>query len=141
MLALAKVTSADVVYDLGSGDGRIPIAAAKRYGARAVGVEIDGTLVSRARANAKAAGVDTLVTFIEQDLMTVDLSRASVVTLYLLEDTNMKIRRKLTTELAPGSRIVSHAFAMGDWRPTRIERVLSDFERFVFLWVTDGQVR
>jgi tRNA G37 N-methylase Trm5 len=141
MLEMADVTSADVVYDLGSGDGRIPITAAKKYRARAVGVEIDSRLVNTARASARSAGVETLVTFVRQDLMTVDLSGASVVTLYLLEDSNLKIRRKLTTELKAGTRIVSHAFAMGDWRPDRIERFESGFQRFVFLWLADGRVR
>jgi SAM-dependent methyltransferase len=141
MLAMADVTSADVVYDLGSGDGRIPITAAKKYGARAVGVEIDSKLVNTARARARSAGVETLVTFVRQDLLTVDLSGASVVTLYLVEDSNLKIRRKLTTELKAGARIVSHAFAMGDWKPDKIARFESGFQRFVFLWVADGRLR
>lgn len=141
MLEMAAVTSADVVYDLGSGDGRIPITAAKKFGARAVGVEIDKKLVNTAKANAKAAGVEKLVTFMRQDLMTVDLSGASVVTLYLLEDSNLKIRRKLTTELKPGTRIVSHAFSMGDWQPDKIVRFDSGFLRFLFRWVADGRIR
>jgi SAM-dependent methyltransferase len=122
MLDIADVRPGDVVYDLGSGDGRIPIAAAKR-GARGVGIEIDGDLVRRARRNAKAAGVSSQVTFIEGDIFAADLSPATVVTLYLLGSLNQRLRPKLFRETAPGTRIVSHRFRMGDWEPERAVRV------------------
>lgn len=117
MLALAKVGPKDVLYDLGSGDGRIPIAAARAHGIRAVGIDIDPERIAEARANAKAAGVQNLVTFRQADLFTSDISEASVVTLYLLESLNEKLKPKLLAELKPGTRIVSHAFSMGDWKP------------------------
>jgi hypothetical protein len=117
MLELADVKPGDVLYDLGSGDGRIPITAAKRYGIRAVGIEIDPELVAEARANARKAGVAHLVTFVERDLFLADIGEASVVTLYLLDRLNEQLRPKLLRDLAPGTRIVSHQFGMGDWRP------------------------
>jgi SAM-dependent methyltransferase len=117
MLKLARVTASDVVYDLGSGDGRIVIAAAENYGARGVGIEIDPKLVDEATRSAERAGVAGRVTFIEGDMFEADISEATVVTLYLLEQINERLRPKLTKELRPGSRIVSHVFRMGDWRP------------------------
>jgi tRNA A58 N-methylase Trm61 len=117
MLTLASVTSADTVYDLGSGDGRIVIAAAKKYGARGVGVELDPDLIKRSRKNAEAAGVADRVTFEQGDLFKTDLSSATVVTLYLSNSINMRLRGKLQRELKPGARIVSHRFDMGDWKP------------------------
>jgi SAM-dependent methyltransferase len=122
MLALADVGPGDVVYDLGSGDGRIPIAAAK-LGARGVGIEIDPELVKRARNNADRAGVGGRATFIEDDIFTVDLSPASVVTLYLLGSLNERLRPKIFRETRPGTRIVSHRFRMGTWEPERSQRV------------------
>jgi SAM-dependent methyltransferase len=122
MLALAEVGPGDVVYDLGSGDGRIPIAAAE-LGARGVGIEIDPALVKRARANADRAGVESRATFIEGDIFTVDLSPASVVTLYLLGSLNQRLRPKIVRETRPGTRIVSHRFRMGTWEPERSQRV------------------
>lgn len=123
MLELAKVGPDDVIYDLGSGDGRIVIAAAKKYGARGIGVDIDPERISEARQNAKAAGVTDRVEFHEGDLFNVDLSDATVVTMYLLSTVNMKLRPKLFEELKPGTRIVSHAFDMGDWEPLKTETV------------------
>lgn len=118
MLAMAKVTSGDVVYDLGCGDGRIPIAAAQKYGARGVGIDIDPKRIEEATENAKAAGVADKVTFLNQDLFTSDLKEATVVTLYLLPSLNVKLIPKLKAELRPGTRIVSHAFDMGsEWPP------------------------
>lgn len=117
MLELANVTRDDVVYDLGSGDGRIPITAAKKYGARAVGIEIKPDLVEKARANAEEAGVSNLVEFRQGDLFEADLSEATVVTLYLLPSVNMKLRPTLFRELEPGDRVVSHDFDMEHWRP------------------------
>jgi SAM-dependent methyltransferase len=143
MLELAEVTSKDVVYDLGCGDGRIVVTAAKKYGARGVGVDIDPDRIREAKANAKEAGVESLVTFVQQDAMTVDVSPASVVTLYLLSSSNLKLRPILTKELKPGSRIVSHAFSMGDWEPLKVVTVddPDGYSRTLYLWKTDGKVR
>jgi SAM-dependent methyltransferase len=143
MLSLAGVTASDVVYDLGCGDGRIVITAAKKFGARGVGVDIDPDRIKESEANAKAAGVESLVAFRQQDAMTVDVSPASVVTLYLLSSSNAKLRPILTKQLRPGARIVSHAFGMGDWKPEKTE-VFSDAggtQRTLYRWVTDGTVR
>jgi SAM-dependent methyltransferase len=143
MLALAEVTSKDVVYDLGCGDGRIPIAAAKR-GARGVGIDIDPRRIAESQANAKAAGVEERVEFRLQDAMTVDVSAATVVTLYLLSSSNAKLRPILTRQLKPGSRIVSHAFSMGpEWPADKIDRFVSarGDEVTLYLWKTDGTVR
>ena len=118
MLDMAKVGKRDVVYDLGSGDGRIVIAAARR-GARAVGVDIDPQRIKESVANAEAADVTERVQFLNRDLFEVDLSRATVVTLYLLPEVNMRLRPKLLEELRPGTRVVSHSFDMGDWKPAR----------------------
>jgi len=131
MLALAGVTSEDVVYDLGSGDGRIPIAAAKTYGARGVGIEIDSALVTKARTNAKEAGVSGRVAFRRADLFEVDISEATVVTLYLLPAANLKLRSKLLQELEPGTRVVAHDFHMEEWSPIATKKVGSSL---IFLW-------
>src|SRR5688500_399367 len=122
MLTLAEVKEGDVVYDLGCGDGRIPIAAARR-GARGVGVDIDPRRIEESNANAKAAGVEGRVEFRLQDALTVDVSPATVVTLYLLSSSNLKLRPMLTKQLKPGARIVSHAFSMGyDWPAEKVDR-------------------
>ncbi len=123
MLDMAKVRDGDVLYDLGSGDGRIPIAAAKKYKVRAVGIDIDPQRIREARANAKAAGVTGRVTFKQEDLFRTDFSDATVVTLYLLNSLNEKLRPRLLSELKPGTRIVSHAFRMGDWEPQETRHV------------------
>ena len=143
MLTLAAVTRDDVVYDLGCGDGRIPITAAKVYGARGVGVDIDPQRIAEANANAKQAGVAHLVTFKLQDAMTTDLSDATVVTLYLLSSSNLKLRPILTRQLKPGARIVSHAFSMGDWQPEKVDNFTDSASnpRTLYLWKTDGKVR
>ena len=117
MLALADVTTDDVVYDLGSGDGRIPIMAAQKYGARAVGIEIKPELVEKARANAREADVSDLVEFRQGDLFKADISEATVVTLYLVPALNIRVRPKLFHELRPGARVVSHDFDMNKWTP------------------------
>ncbi len=117
MLKLANVTATDVVYDLGSGDGRIPITAAQKYGARGVGIELDPALVKRARAAATKAGLGDRVTFSEADLFKTDLSPATVVTLYLSPSINLRLESKLKRELRPGARIVSHRFPIGTWAP------------------------
>lgn len=132
MLKIAAVTKDDVVYDLGSGDGRIVITAAKKYGARGVGIDIDPERVKEANANAVQAGVTDRVKFLEQDLFETDFKEASVVTLYLLPDINLRLRPKLWSELKPGTRIVSHAFDMGDWKPERTEQIEG---RTIYYWV------
>jgi ribosomal protein L11 methylase PrmA len=131
MLKVAKVTKNDVIYDLGSGDGRIPVTAAKVYGARAIGIDIDPQRIKEANANAQAAGVTDKVKFLNQDLFTTDISEATVVTLYLLPSLNLKLMPKLMKELKPGTRIVSHAFDMGDWKP---EQTLNVEGRTVYYW-------
>jgi SAM-dependent methyltransferase len=132
MLDLAQVKRGDVVYDLGSGDGRIVIAAAKKYGASGVGFEIDPALVKKARENAVAAGVSNRVRFVTQDLFTADLSKASVVTLYLLQSINERLRPKLVRQLKPGTRVVSHVFNMGpEWPP---EQTITVERSRLFLW-------
>ncbi len=123
MLELARVTKDDVVYDLGSGDGRIVIMAAQRFGARGVGVEIDPHLVWEAHENAQRAGVADRVHFLVQDLFATDLRAATVVTLYLMQSVNLELRPKLWRELRPGTRVVSHDFHMGDWPPEQVVRV------------------
>ena len=117
MLEAADVSSDDVVFDLGSGDGRIPIMAAREFGARGVGLEIDPDLVQIARANAEDAGVADRVEFRQKDLFDADLSEATVVTLYLWPEINVKLRPKLLRELDPGDRVVTHDFRIGDWEP------------------------
>jgi SAM-dependent methyltransferase len=121
MLALAKVGANDVVYDLGCGDGRIVIAAAKKYGARGVGVDIDPKRINEAVANARKAGVEKLVTFKLQDALKTDVSDATVVTLYLLTFGNLQVRPILQKQLKPGSRIVAHNYGMGNWEPDEID--------------------
>ena len=143
MLTLAGVDKSDVVFDLGCGDGRIPITAARKYGARGIGVDIDPQRIAEARANAKAAGVERLVTFKLQDAMTTDVSGASVVTLYLLSASNLKLRPILTRQLKPGARIVTHSFGMGDWTPEKADS-FTDADgrsRMLFLYHADGRVR
>ena len=137
MLALAEVTREDTVLDLGCGDGRIPIRAAQKFGARGIGVDIDPKLIETAKANARKAGVENLVEFRVEDAMTTDVSKASVVTLYLLSSSNAKLRPRLQTELRPGSRIVSHAFSMGpDWTADALDRFVSarGDEVTLYLW-------
>jgi len=119
MLVLAGVSRTDVVYDLGSGDGRIPITAAQAFGARGVGIELDGRMIERARCNARAAGMERLVEFRQQDLYRADLRDATVVTLFLFPEMNLRLMPKLLAELRPGTRIVSHRFGLGDWPPER----------------------
>jgi precorrin-6B methylase 2 len=132
MLKVAKVGPGDVVYDLGSGDGRIPIAAVKDFGAaRATGIDIDPQRIKEAEANLKEAGVGDRVRFLNQDLFQTDISEATVVTLYLLPSLNLKLLPKLKAELKPGTRIVSHAFDMGDWTP---EQTLDVNGRRVYYW-------
>ena len=143
MLELAGVTENDVVYDLGCGDGRIVITAARRFGARGVGVDIDPRRIAESNANAAQAGVQHLVRFVEQDAMTVDVSEATVVTLYLLSSSNAKLRPLLTSQLPAGARIVSHAFSMGDWPADEVDRFedVRGNTRTLYLWRHDGTPR
>ena len=143
MLQIAQVGPADVVYDLGCGDGRLVITAAQRYGARGVGVDFDLNRVRESQANAKDAGVETLVEFRQQDALTVDVSPATVVTLYLLTSSNLKLRPILTKALRPGARIVSHQFGMGDWQPETQETLTAPdgSPHVLYLWKVDGHVR
>ncbi|WP_103021381.1 SAM-dependent methyltransferase [Salinibacter altiplanensis] len=131
MLELAGVSRADTVYDLGSGDGRIPITAAKQYSARGVGIEIKPDLVQRARKRAKLAGVQDLVEFRRQDLFEANFSDATVVTMYLFPEVNLKLRPMLFEQLAPGTRVVSHSFDMDGWAPDSTANVDGDV---LYLW-------
>lgn len=131
MLELANVTEDDVVYDLGSGDGRIPIEAANRYGARAVGIEIKPSLVDRARKNAELSGVSDKVEFRRQDIFKADFRDATVVTMYLFPEVNIKLRPMLFEQLEPGDRVVSHSFDMNGWEPDSTVRVNNDV---LYLW-------
>jgi ribosomal protein L11 methylase PrmA len=143
MLILADVKKTDIVYDLGCGDGRIPITAAKLYGARAVGVDIDPQRIAESNANAKLAGVTDLVTFKLQDAMKTDVSEATVLTLYLLSSSNLKLRPILTAQLKPGARLVAHNFGMGDWQPDKVDTFTdtSGTRRTLYLYKADGKVR
>lgn len=138
MLKLAEVRAGDVLYDLGSGDGRIPIAAAKQFGIRAVGIEIDPQLVSEAKANAKAAGVADKVTFRREDLFQADIREATVVTLYLLPRLNEQLMPKLLRDLKPGTRIVSHVFPMGSWKP---EQTIDVSDTVIHRWTVPQKTR
>ena len=126
MLALAQVTAKDVVIDLGCGDGRIPIRAAQKFGARGIGVDIDPVRIAESRANARAAGVEHLTEFRLEDALATDVSKASVVTLYLFSSANQALRPRLQQQLRPGARVVSHAFSMGpDWPADKVDRFTS----------------
>jgi SAM-dependent methyltransferase len=132
MLKTAAVTKNDVLYDLGCGDGRIVITAAQKFGTHGVGIDIDPNRIKEARANAEKAGVTGLVKFVEQDLFESSIGDASVVTLYLLPSINLKLRPKLLHDLKPGTRIVSHSFDMGDWKP---EKQLDVNGQTIYYWV------
>jgi ribosomal protein L11 methylase PrmA len=131
MLQVANVTKDDIVYDLGSGDGRIPVTAAKKYGARGVGIDIDPQRIKEANENVARNNVGDKVKILNADLFATDISEATVVTLYLLPSLNVKLMPKLMKELKPGTRIVSHAFDMGDWKP---EKELDVNGRKVYFW-------
>jgi SAM-dependent methyltransferase len=138
MLRLARVSPADVVYDLGSGDGRIPIAAARDFGARGVGIELDARLIALARCNAREAGVGDKVDFRQEDLFSTDLRAATVVTLFLFPELNRRLKPKLLAELKPGTRIVSHRFELGDWLP---ERIVQSSGHPILLWTAPWRSR
>jgi SAM-dependent methyltransferase len=147
MLALAEVGPGDLVVDLGSGDGRIVIAAAKQFGARALGVDIDRTLVAEAEARAAKAGVAGRTRFVARDFYEVDLREATVLTLYLLPETNRKLLPKILAEMRPGARVVAHRFAVGDWPPDMqiVVDATEDWSstsatRWVYLWYVPGRV-
>jgi len=140
MLRMAQIKKGDVLYDLGSGDGRIPIAAATQYGIRAVGIEIDPKLVAEAEENAVKANVAQLVRFRNEDMFRVNYSEATIVTLYLSEKLNVLLRPKLLSELRPGSHILSHDFRMGDWKPEKTVRVpWGKLYRTVYLWTVPAR--
>ena len=136
MLELAEVAKEDILYDLGSGDGRIVMTAARRYGVKAVGFEIDAALVKESRESIRQAGLEHLVEIREEDIRTVDLSPASVLTLYLYPGANLRLRSAIMRQLQPGSRVVSHAFGMGDWGPDRVEKFTDStgLSRTIYLW-------
>lgn len=138
MLTLAKVTKDDVIYDLGSGDGRIPITAAQKYGTRGVGIDINPERIREANENAQKAGVTDRVQFLQQDLFQSDFSEATVVTLYLLPELNVKLRPQLFKQLKPGTRIVSHDFDMGDWKPDQV--VQTQEGSTIYYWVIPEQI-
>ena len=131
MLRMADVRKGDVLYDLGSGDGRIPVTAAKKYGVRAVGIDIDPARIREAQENARRNGVSSLVKFRNEDLFKADFREATVVTLYLLPDLNVKLRPRLWSELKPGTRVVSHQFEMGDWKPQKTVELNG---RTIYFW-------
>jgi trans-aconitate methyltransferase len=136
MLQMARVGKDDVLYDLGCGDGRIVITAAKRWGTRGVGIDIDPDRIREAKENAEKAGVADRVTFIQGDLFEADIKEATVVTLYLLPDVNLRLRPKLLSELQPGTRVVSHNYDMGDWTPQQTARIsLPNGDHVVYFWV------
>ena len=135
MLTLANVTRDDIVYDLGCGDGRIVIAAAKEFGARGVGVDLDPRRIREAQANAVRAGIADRVTFRVQDIFDADIQPATVVTLFLSPELNAWLRPKLTSQLKPGSRIVSHRYGIGDWVPERTDTLsIRGTRNHIFLW-------
>jgi ribosomal protein L11 methylase PrmA len=140
MLELAQVKKGDVLYDLGSGDGRIVVTAAQKFGVKAIGFEIDPERIKESHANIKKAGVEKLVEIRQQDIRTVDLSGASVLTMYLLPEVNLLLRPNIWKQMKPGSRIVSHDFDMGDWKPLKTEHVKdgSNWDHVLYLWQIDG---
>ena len=135
MLAMGQVTKDDILYDLGSGDGRIPIAAAVRFGTKGLGVDLDPARVREAKENAVKARVEDQVRFFEGDLFDVDLTEATVITLYLFPEVNMELRPRLM-QLAPGTRVISHNYDMGDWVPDQVKKVdvPGGREHTVYLW-------
>jgi SAM-dependent methyltransferase len=141
MLELAEIEPDDVLYDLGSGDGRIVVTAARKYGIKAIGFELDPSLVKKSRDSIKQADLEALAEIREEDIRTVDLSGASVLTLYLYPGANLRLRAAIMSQLKPGSRVISHDFGMGNWKPDRVERVKdsSGLVRTLYLWrIRDG---
>lgn len=140
MLNLAEVTSEDIVYDLGCGDGRVVISAAHKYGARGVGIDIDSDRIREAEENAQQAGVCDRVQFRQQNLFDCDFRQATVVFLYLLPHLNLKLKPELLRQLKPGTRIVSHDFDMGDWRSDRTLQLLSPEESTLYYWIIPDRI-
>jgi hypothetical protein len=141
MLRLTAVTKDDIVYDLGCGDGRLVISAAKRFGARGVGIDIDPQRINESRNNARQAGVADRVRFLEQDLFEADIHQASVVTLYLLPKLNVQLRPKLLRDLQPGTRVVSHDFDMAEWQPDQTVQIQeASRTHSVYYWVIPADV-
>jgi tRNA G37 N-methylase Trm5 len=140
MLELAEIKPGDVLYDLGSGDGRIVITAAKIYGIKAVGFEINPALVEESRETAKREGLEHLVEFREQDVRHVDFRAATIVTMYLYPAATLRLRSALRSQLKPGSRVISHKFSMGDWQPDKIEQLKDSagLDRTLYLWRIDA---
>ena len=136
MLDLGKVGKNDVVYDLGCGDGRIVVTAAKKYGATGIGVDLNPERIKEANENAKEKGVEKKLKFDEGNLFDFDFSKASVLTLYLLPDVNLQLKPKILAEMKPGSRVVSHAFDMGDWKP---DKQISVDGRTVYMWTVPNK--
>jgi SAM-dependent methyltransferase len=137
MLKLAGVKNSDIVYDLGCGDGRIVILAAKEYGAHGIGIDLNPKRIEEARANARKADVESMVKFEVNDLFAADIHRATVVALYLLPDVNLRLRPKLIKDLKPGSRVVSNSFDMGDWKPDK-EQIVGG--NHIYLWTIRGTI-
>lgn len=138
MVRMAEIGENDIVYDLGCGDGRIVITACKRTGARGVGVDIDPERISECRDNAKKAGIEGKVTFLQEDLFKVDFSEATVLALYLLPEINVKLRPRILNEMKPGSRIISHNYSMGDWLPDTARHL--DARHSVYFWVVPANI-
>lgn len=141
MLEMVQVKKGDVVYDLGSGDGRIVVTAAKKYGVKAIGFEIDPERIKESHENIRKAGVENLVEIREQDIRTVDLSAASVLTMYLLPEVNLMIRPNIWKQMKPGSRVVSHDFDMADWKPVKVEHIkdASGWDHTLYLWRVEAK--
>lgn len=137
MLEMGRVNKNDLLFDLGCGDGRIVVSAAKQYGARAIGVDLNPDRIKEARANAKKAKVEDKVDFLQGDLLKFDFSLATVVTMYLLPGINLKLRPRLLSELQPGTRILSHDFNMGDWKPDKKQRV---GEATIYMWTVPASI-
>jgi ribosomal protein L11 methylase PrmA len=138
MVGMAEITSDDVVYDLGCGDGRMVIEAARKHGARGIGFDLDSDLLEQAQANARAAGVDHLVTFSRTDVLTMDLSPASVVIMWTIPDMNAQLSPRLRTQLKPGARVVAHTFDLAEWPPAKTEFVEHENEMLAaYLWVVE----
>lgn len=136
MLRLANIKKGDVLYDLGSGDGRIVIAAAKKFGIHGVGIDLNPERIQEAQTNAKAAGVGGLVVFKQLDLFKADIGKATVVTMYLLPSVNLKLKPKLLRDLKPGTRLLSHDFDMGDWKP---EKTVEKDGHRIYYWTIPAQ--
>ncbi|MBD0346077.1 MAG: class I SAM-dependent methyltransferase [Coleofasciculus sp. Co-bin14] len=140
MLTLANVSADDILYDLGSGDGRVVITAVKKFGARGVGIDIDRERIQEANENARKAGIENRVEFRQQNLFESDFSEATIVILYLLPHLNLRLRPKLLSQLKPGTRIVSHDFDMGEWKPSQVKKMHNEEDSTLYYWVIPEQI-